>query len=640
MTLPPHLRARALTLLIGLVVGLAGLFALPAGAASAHAALISTNPVAGSVVPAAPSEIVITFSEHVTPVREKISVVGPGQKRIDSGTATSVGDELRIPVRADVAEGTYLVSYRVISADSHPVGNGFYYSVIAKSAGGAPKPIDGGANDPLVSTLVSVMQFIGFAGLCLVVGPALVLIALWPRRLDRRAPTKVAFVGLGAVAGATVLGLYLQAPYGTGSSLFGIRGSDISDVMDTHFGQALMVRLAVLVMCAFLLRPVLAGRGTKTDHVLLGVLAAIGIGTWPFAGHPTASSVPPLTVIADEAHLISVSIWLGGLFMLAAFLLRRANARELGAILPVWSNWATLAVTVLVLGGTAQALIEIGSFNSLFHTTYGQLVLVKVGVLAVILAFAAGARKVVARHAAMPAVAVPVAVGVGSRGGVALAERVELSPQDVQEAAGADVGGADGGVTGGSFDPDGLGNGGLDKHDVDGDDVDGGDFDGGDGEDGDSVESRGIGQRQLKRLRRSVLAELALAVVVLVATSILVQSSPARNAASVTTDTTGTVSLTSPLYTLQVDFLPSAGTTDIHMFAFTPAGGPLPVKTWTVVATLASQNLTENLGISVITQTHAITEAILPVPGNWTFTFTLRTTDVDEATVSTVVPIS
>ncbi len=127
---------------------------------------------------------------------------------------------------------------------------------------------------------------------------------------------------------------------------------------------------------------------------------------------------------------------------------------------------------------------------------------------------------------------------------------------------------------------------------------------------------------------------------VLVATSILVQSSPARNAAGVTTDTQGTVSLTSPLYTLQVEFLPGAGgVMDVHMFAFNPAGGPQPVQAWVVTASLPSQNLDVNLGVSVQAQTHAITEAILPVPGNWKFTFTLRTTDIDEATVSTVVPI-
>ncbi len=341
-------------------------------------------------------------------------MIGPGQKRIDTGHPQTVGDELRIPVRTDVAHGTYLVSYRVISADSHPVGNGFYYSLVAKSSGGLPKLVDGGATDHVVATGVSVMQFLGFAGLCLVVGPALVLVALWPRRLDRRAPTRLAWTGLGLVGVATVAGLYLQAPYANGTSLFGATGSDLSDVFDTHFGQAMLVRLAVIVVCALLLRPVLAGRGSKSDHVLLGVLGAIGIGTWPFAGHPSASSVPPLTIIADEAHLISVSIWLGGLVMLAAFLLRRANARELSAILPVWSNWATLAVTVLVLGGTAQALIEIGSIGSLLHTTYGQLVIVKVLILGVILLFAGGARRMVQRNAlASVEAAVPVSVGVG-----------------------------------------------------------------------------------------------------------------------------------------------------------------------------------------------------------------------------------
>ena len=99
------------------------------------------------------------------------------------------------------------------------------------------------------------------------------------------------------------------------------------------------------------------------------------------------------------------------------------------------------------------------------------------------------------------------------------------------------------------------------------------------------------------------------------------------------------MSLTSPLYTLQVEFLPGTGVTDVHMFAFNPAGGPQTVQAWTVVASLPSQGLTENLGVSVISETHAVTEAILPVPGNWKFTFTLRTTAIDEATVSTVVPI-
>lgn len=631
MTPPARLGPRALTLLAGVIIGLCGIFLMPAGAASAHAALISTNPVAGSVVPSAPSQVIITFDEHVTPVQSDISVIGPNRKKIDAGTAVSVGNQLRIPVRTAIPEGTYLVSYRVISADSHPVASGFYYSVGAPSPGGAPKPLGGGTTNPVVSTAVAVMQFIGFAGLCLVVGPTLVLIALWPRRLAREVPVRVAYVGLGLVTVAALGGLYLQAPYGAGTGLFSASGSDVSQVIDSTFGRALMIRIAIVVVCAFLLKPVLAGRGTKTDHVLLTVLGVIGLGTWAFAGHPAQSSVPPLTIIADVAHLASVAIWLGGLLMLAAFLLRQANARELTAILPVWSNWATLAVTVLVLGGTAQALIQIGSISALLHTTYGQVVLLKVGLLGVILLVAAGARTLVQRHTAAPAVAdgievaAPVAVRVGTDGGYGY-----------EDSGNEHFGGDDGG----DDDDDEVDDDEGEDDECDDDEEGDGEESGDEGDDDGEPEPVGIDASRAKRLRRSVLAELALAVCVLIATSILVQSSPVRDAAGVTTNSQGTVSLTSSLYTLQVEFLPSGSGTDLHIFVFNPAGGPQPAKAMTIVATLPSRHLSENLGASPITDSHWTSTAVLPVPGKWTFTFTVRTTAIDEASVSTVENIS
>lgn len=548
-------RTRFLTFLGGILVGLFALFAIPAGSASAHAALIRTNPAPGSIVPSAPGAIVITFSEAVQPVTSRIRVIGPDGKRIDSGSPFIRGDELRIPIRTDGPRGTYLVSYRVISADTHPVGGGFVYSVGAPSPGGAPTPVNGGTTDRVVATGVSIVQFLGFAGLVLVFGPTLVLIALWPRRLDRTRPTRLAYTGLGLVAASSILGIYLQAPYSNGGTLFSVTGTDLADVLDSRYGQAHMVRLAALVVSVFLLRPILAGRGGKADRTLLAILAVIAVGTWPIAGHPGASDVPSLTVIADMAHLISVAIWLGGLVMLVAFLLREANGRELTAILPVWSNWATLSVTVLVLAGTTQALIEIGSFGALFHTTYGQLVLVKIGLLAVLLAAANTARQMVRRHTMAP---VPVG--------------------------------------------------------------------------------------ETKRLRRSVLVELVLAVLVLVASSILVQSTPARTAAAETSLTANSplaVTLNSPIYSLQVDFSPIPSGVEIHMYAYSLQGAPLKVEQWAVTAALPAQNIdpTQVTTILPLTDSHATAQATLPVKGIWTLAFTLRISDIDEATVTTTVPL-
>jgi len=303
---------------------------------------------------------------------------------------------LHIPVRNDVPRGTYLVSYRVLSADSHPVGAGFSYSVGAPSSTGSAVG-DAGRTDRAVAIAVSVAQYVGYAGLVLIAGPALMLFAFWPQRLSRTGPTRLAYLGIALAWLATVLELHLQVPYSNGGGLFSTSVHDLADVLSSRYGVLHLVRLGILVLAAFLLGPHLAGQGGKVRRTLLVILGIVGVATWGISGHPGASSAPALTVISDVAHLTSAAIWLGGLVVLLGFLLRKANTKELGAILPVWSNWAMMAVAVLVLAGTAQALVEIGDVNSLLHTTYGLLVLLKAGLLILVLAVAAFSRRLAAR---------------------------------------------------------------------------------------------------------------------------------------------------------------------------------------------------------------------------------------------------
>ncbi|MBM0278323.1 copper resistance CopC/CopD family protein [Micromonospora tarensis] len=394
MTVAPRRWAARLAAAAGLLVTVVALLIAPATPASAHAVLESTSPAASSIVPSGPSEVVLTFSESVRKVPDKVRIIAPDGSRADRGEPSFDGKVVRIPVDPGGARGTYLVSFRVISADSHPVSGAFTYSVGAPST----PPVDSGSDsraNPVVSNAVKVARFLGYAGLVLLVGPALVLAALWPRRLSRRGPTRLAWTGLGLVALATLADLWLQVPYTAGGGLFDVTGEGFGTVFGSAFGAAHLVRLGLLAASVFLLRPLLARPAGRADAIILAVLGAAALLTWPLAGHPAASPAPAVSVVVDAVHLGSMAVWLGGLLMLAVFLLRQADERELGAILPIWSRWAALAVSALLLAGTVQALIEVATPQALFNTTYGRLLLAKIGLFALVIAVAAYSRQLV-----------------------------------------------------------------------------------------------------------------------------------------------------------------------------------------------------------------------------------------------------
>ncbi|MEU5550649.1 copper resistance protein CopC [Micromonospora sp. NPDC047793] len=399
MTAVPRRRSARWAAAAGLLVTVVALLLVPAGPAAAHAVLSSSSPAASAVVPTVPAEVVLTFSETVRRVPDRIRVIAPDGSRVDRGDPTFTDSVVNIAVDTSGGNGTYLVTYRVISADSHPVSGAFTYSV------GAPSepPVDSGDDgraDPLVTNAIKTAKFVGYVGLLLLVGPALVLALLWPRRLSRQGPARLAWTGLGLVAVSTVAVALLQVPYTSGGGPFDISGEGLGLVLGSTFGAAHLIRLGLLAAAVFLLRPLLAGPVGRADLIILGLLAGAALLTWPLAGHPAASPAPAVSVIVDAVHLGSMAVWLGGLVMLAAFLLPRADERELGAILPIWSRWAALAVSALLLAGIVQALIEVATPAALVGTTYGRLVLAKVGLFAVVIGLAAYSRNLIRKRIA------------------------------------------------------------------------------------------------------------------------------------------------------------------------------------------------------------------------------------------------
>lgn len=534
----------------GAFLGASAVLLGPAPPVSAHAALVSTSPVQGSVIGRSPTQAVLTFSEPVRLVAGKAQVLAPDGKRITAGEPSLAGRTLTIPIRVpDRPLGTYLVSYRVISADSHPVAGGFTFSVGAPSFT-VPQPRDGGV-DPAVRVGVPVAKYLGYAGLALVIGPTLMLALLWPRRLSRAGPIRLVRVGLALIGTATLAGLWLQAPYASGAGVLDVSATELGAVLTSPFGIVLTVRLALLPAVAALLGPVLRGRGGSRRGAVLALLALAGAATWPLSGHAAAAPLPGVSVVADTVHVLAMAVWLGGLVTLVAFLLRRAHPRVLALVLPVWSRWAALAVCWLVLGGAVQALLEIGSLRALTGSDYGRLVALKVGLLGLVLLAAAYARR---------------------------------------------LGGTRGPTTS-------------------------------------------------RRLRGTVLAELVGTLLVLGLSAALVQTTPGRTAvaeAEVATQDGFAQTLTSPLYTLQFDVYPVqlGENNTVHAYAYTPQGKALPVAEWRLTAALPARDVepvtTPLLGLE---PHHSVGAVTFAVPGDWELRFTLRISEIDQATVTTTVRV-
>jgi copper transport protein len=115
-------------LLLGLVVLVSG-----SRPASAHAELIGTEPASGAVMAEAPSEVVLRFTENVSVEADGVRILGADGERRDAGDARAAGAVVTVPLDGTLARGGYVVAWRVISADGHPISGAYQFSVGVRS---------------------------------------------------------------------------------------------------------------------------------------------------------------------------------------------------------------------------------------------------------------------------------------------------------------------------------------------------------------------------------------------------------------------------------------------------------------------------------------------------------------------------
>jgi copper transport protein len=384
----------------------AAALALPASA-WAHAALLRTEPVASRTVNAAPPEVRLTYSEPIEPRFAIVSVTDAAGQQVTSGapaSAPGAPQTLVTPLRR-APEGWYLVFWRVISADGHPVRGAFTFAV-GPNPGPPPQFRVPSLSETATTTQLLIGRWVVFLSLLTALGlfALRTLIARPVVRIVRgcslRSLNVAFFVAVGLALVAIPVYVVLATAQFTLRSVWEL-GAIVPVARDSGFGRDFLdleVVLALFAVAAaialWLDRPEREQRSVVELLALPSALAAglVALFLPALAGHAGQKSPRGLSLPLDVAHLAAVSIWLGGLVGLVVFWLSvgaRGRSAALAYVVPRFSTVAFCSVLLLIGTGIGQALLELPTLATLWSTSYGQALLWKIGLLSAALVLAA-----------------------------------------------------------------------------------------------------------------------------------------------------------------------------------------------------------------------------------------------------------
>ncbi|HEY4081621.1 MAG TPA: CopD family protein [Burkholderiaceae bacterium] len=347
------------------------LLMLFAGGAEAHASLLAAEPADGAVLPVSPAQLALQFDEPVEPLQLTL-VNAAGQRLVLQAHAE--GARLTAELPQPLAKGSYALNYRVVSADSHPVGGSLMFAVGAADAMAPAAAVNAQeAGWPLV--LVRGLRdaaVLGVAGLALF----MLGVARLPRERAGLAVAATAAIAL-CVASLVLQGAWLLGQPAAFS--LGALNAALHSSFGTSSGVAMLGAACVLLLA-------LAGREAFRPWLLLAG-AALCISSFAFTGHAAAS---PSRVIASAAlcvHVLAASFWLGSLIGLSSLL--RGDRERASQALGRFSRVAVVMVGVLLAAGIVLVCLQLGSPRELVQSSYGQLIMLKTGLLLLLLALAA-----------------------------------------------------------------------------------------------------------------------------------------------------------------------------------------------------------------------------------------------------------
>src|SRR5262245_46664658 len=343
-------------------------------AAWAHASLVRTEPADGATVADPPAALSLVFNEPVSPLIMRL--IGPNG---EATTADAKAENVTVTVRpGELRRGTHVLSWRVVSADGHPIGGALTFSV------GAPSPMTGAAatqSDGAVKIAIWLTRLLLYIGLFIGAGGAVFAALIADARpLPGRVETWLRGMMTSGLV-ASVLSVGLEGLDALVLPLPDLWRTQVWTIgLSTSYAFTALTAAAALALGLASLR-----QGSAVKPIGVAAAAALALAL-AMSGHASTAEPQALSRLSIFFHTLCVAFWIGSLLPLLA-IVYRPQGNE--AALARFSRLIPFALVALAASGIFLIYVQFDRFDAFWTTDYGLVLSSKIAAVVALLALGA-----------------------------------------------------------------------------------------------------------------------------------------------------------------------------------------------------------------------------------------------------------
>tara|TARA_B100000745_G_scaffold179528_1_gene117602 strand:- start:94 stop:2850 length:2757 start_codon:yes stop_codon:yes gene_type:complete len=366
--------------------------------AYAHPFLLDSEPVQGQSVSIGTTQITMYYSEAVEIDFSELKIYDSDGNQVDNrDTRYNNAESSLVITTSPLEDGIYTVASKVLSkVDGHLVHAAIIFGVgnvqIDTSL------IDSQQQSETTFIPESIARFPGLIGQTIVLGGVIASIAIWSTRQSRFKDQIALIENSFKARFSKVIGFGVIAVFASNFIMLGVQTWRLEtspfDIIQTTFGSTWLTRMIItiiLIVIWFWLERK-SKISIKTQLPML-VFALALIATTTMMGHGASTEMMP-PIILDYVHNLLSSIWIGGIIFLGFVVLPSitkldGNVRDKITIslIPRFSGMIIIALGILIITGPTLLWFLDSNVSSLTDSTYGKLIIVKIVIASIMIAF-------------------------------------------------------------------------------------------------------------------------------------------------------------------------------------------------------------------------------------------------------------